>query len=95
MDNPMADARNPAIGASVERVAVANPVTDDPPVALTGTATWFRGTESMTLSTLLLILAFIAFVLAAIGWGYKKTNLLAIGLALYVLSSLITQVHLG
>lgn len=49
----------------------------------------------MTISTILLILAFIAFVLAAVGWGYKKTNLLAIGLALYVLSSLITQVHLG
>ena len=49
----------------------------------------------MTLSTILLILAFIAFVLAAVGWGYKKTNLLAIGLALWVLSLLITQVHLG
>lgn len=49
----------------------------------------------MTLSTLLLILAFIAFVLAAIGWGYKKTNLIGAGLALWVLSSLITQVHLG
>lgn len=49
----------------------------------------------MTLSTILLILAFIAFVLAAIGWGYKKTNLLGIGLALWVLSILITQVHLG
>lgn len=49
----------------------------------------------MTLSTILLILAFIAFVLAAIGWGYKKTNLLAIGLALWVLSLLVTQVHLG
>ena len=49
----------------------------------------------MTLSTILLILAFIAFVLAAVGWGYKKTNLLAIGLALWVLSILISQVHLG
>ena len=49
----------------------------------------------MSLSTILLILAFIAFVLAAVGWGYKKTNLLAIGLALWVLSLLITQVHLG
>jgi len=29
---------------------------------------------SMSLSTILLFLAFIAFVLAAIGWGYKKTN---------------------
>jgi len=49
----------------------------------------------LSLSTILLILAFIAFVLAAIGWGYKKTNLLAIGLALWVLSILITQVHIG
>ena len=49
----------------------------------------------MSLSTILLILAFIAFVLAAIGWGYKKTNLLGIGLALWTLSILITQVHLG
>jgi hypothetical protein len=46
-------------------------------------------------STILLIIAFIAFVLAAIGWGYKKTNLLGIGLALWVLSILITQVHIG
>lgn len=49
----------------------------------------------MSFSTILLILAFIAFVLAALGWGYKKTNLLGIGLALWVLSILITQVHIG
>ncbi len=49
----------------------------------------------MSLSTIFLILAFIAFVLAAVGWGYKKTNLIAIGLALWVLSSLIPQIHLG
>jgi hypothetical protein len=49
----------------------------------------------MSLSTILLILAFVAFVLAAVGWGYKKTNLLGIGLALWLLSSLITQVHIG
>jgi len=49
----------------------------------------------MSLSTIFLILAFVAFVLAAIGWGYKKTNLLGIGLALWVLSILITQVHIG
>ncbi len=47
----------------------------------------------MSLSTILLILAFVAFVLAALGWGYKKTNLLAVGLALWVLSGLIGQVH--
>jgi hypothetical protein len=49
----------------------------------------------VSLSTILLILAFVAFVLAAVGWGYKKTNLLGIGLALWVLSILITQVHIG
>ena len=52
-------------------------------------------TARMSLSTILLIIAFIAFVLAAIGYGYKKTNLIAIGLALWVLSILVTQVHLG
>ena len=40
----------------------------------------------MSLSTLLLIIAFIAFVLAAIGWGFKKVDLIAIGLAAWVLS---------
>jgi hypothetical protein len=43
----------------------------------------------MTLSTILLILAFIAFVLAAIGWGFKKVDLIAIGLALWTLSTFI------
>jgi hypothetical protein len=38
----------------------------------------------LTLSTILLILAFIAFVLGAIGWGYKKIGLIAVGLALWV-----------
>jgi hypothetical protein len=48
----------------------------------------------MSLSTILLILAFIAFVLAAVGWGFKKTNLLGVGLALWVLSLLVTQIHI-
>jgi hypothetical protein len=43
----------------------------------------------MSLSTILLIIAFIAFVLAAIGWGYKKVDLIAIGLAAWVLSTFI------
>jgi hypothetical protein len=43
----------------------------------------------MSLTTILLIIAFIAFVLAAIGWGYKKLDLIAIGLALWVLSTFI------
>jgi len=49
----------------------------------------------VNLSTIVLILAFIAFVLAAVGWGYKKTNLIAVGLALWVLSILIGQVHVA
>ena len=43
----------------------------------------------MTIENLLLIIAFIAFVLAAIGWGYKKIDLIAIGLAAWVLSTFI------
>ncbi|HVS47417.1 MAG TPA: hypothetical protein VHJ99_00765 [Candidatus Dormibacteraeota bacterium] len=43
----------------------------------------------MSLSTLLLIIALIVFVVAAIGWTYKKTDLIAAGLALWVLSDLI------
>ena len=43
----------------------------------------------MSLSTVLLIIAFIAFVLAAIGWGFKKVDLIAIGLAAWVLSAFI------
>ncbi|HLZ94086.1 MAG TPA: hypothetical protein VKT20_01990 [Candidatus Dormibacteraeota bacterium] len=41
------------------------------------------------MSTILVILALIAFVLAAAGWSYKKTDLIAIGLALWSLSELI------
>jgi hypothetical protein len=44
----------------------------------------------MSLTTILLIIAFIAFVLAAIGWGYKKIDLIAIGLALWVLTEFIS-----
>ena len=39
--------------------------------------------------TILLIIALIAFVLAAIGFGYKKVDLIAIGLAAWVLSTFI------
>jgi hypothetical protein len=45
----------------------------------------------MSISTLLLIIAFLAFVVAAIGWTYKKTDLIAGGLALWVLSDLINK----
>jgi hypothetical protein len=43
----------------------------------------------MSITNILLIIAFIAFVLAAIGWGYKKVDLIAIGLAAWVLSTFI------
>jgi hypothetical protein len=45
----------------------------------------------MSISTVLLIIAFIAFVLAAIGWGFKKVDLIAIGLAAWVLSTFIER----
>ena len=43
----------------------------------------------MTLSELLLIIALVVFVVAAIGWSWKKVDLIAIGLALWSLSELI------
>ena len=43
----------------------------------------------MSFSTLLLIIALIVFVVAAIGWSYKKTDLIAVGLGLWVLSELV------
>ena len=45
--------------------------------------------EGMNLNTLLLLLAFVAFVVAAIGWSYKKTDLIAIGLALWAFADVI------
>lgn len=45
----------------------------------------------MSFSTLLLILALIAFILAAAGFAWKKTDLIAIGLALWSLAELITR----
>ena len=45
----------------------------------------------MNFPELLQIIAFIVFVVAAIGWSYKKTDLIAVGLALWVLSLLITR----
>ena len=90
----MSNAGNLAFRASLAAVAVADAVAPDPPADAMGRR---HGVERrrVSLSTILLILAFIAFVLAAVGWGYKKTNLLGIGLALWVLSILITQVHIG
>jgi len=48
----------------------------------------------MSLATILLILALVCFVAAAVGWSYRKVNLLATGLALFVLAQLIGVVHL-
>jgi hypothetical protein len=45
----------------------------------------------MSFSTLLEVLALIAFVLAAIGWTYRKTDLIAVGLALWSLAVLIPR----
>ncbi len=45
----------------------------------------------MSLSAILFILAFIAFVLAATGWTYRKTDLIAVGLALWSLGDLIPR----
>lgn len=45
----------------------------------------------MTFPTILLILALVAFLIAAVGFTYKKTDLIAIGLALWSLSELLTR----
>jgi hypothetical protein len=45
----------------------------------------------MSFSELLLIIAFIAFVIAAIGFSYKKVDLIAVGLALWSLAELIPR----
>lgn len=45
----------------------------------------------MSIENILLIVAFIAFVLAAIGWGFKKIDFIAIGLAAWVLSFFIGE----
>jgi len=44
---------------------------------------------NLSIGVLLVILAFIAFVVAAIGWSWRKTDLIAVGLALWSLSFLI------
>jgi hypothetical protein len=45
----------------------------------------------MSFSELLLIIAFIVFVVAAIGLSYKKADLIAVGLALWSLAELIPR----
>jgi len=50
----------------------------------------------MSPSTILILLALVAFVLAAAGWSYKKTDLIAIGLAFWSLSQLLDKIaHLN
>lgn len=43
----------------------------------------------MSLSTLLILVALVLFILATFGWGYKKTDLIAAGLALWALAELV------
>jgi hypothetical protein len=45
----------------------------------------------MSFSTLLLLLALVAFVIGSIGISYKKVDLIAVGLALWALSELIDR----
>src|SRR6266704_3028806 len=45
----------------------------------------------MSFSELLLIIAFVVFVVAAIGLSFKKTDLIAVGLALWSLADLIPR----
>lgn len=45
----------------------------------------------MSLTDLLLIVALIVFLLAAVGWGFKKLDLIAIGLALWSLGELLDR----
>ena len=50
----------------------------------------------MSLTLILEILALVAFALAAIGWSYRKIDLIAVGLALWSLSLLIGRLsHLN
>ncbi len=51
---------------------------------------------TLNLSVLLVIVALVAFVLAAIGWTWRKTDLIAVGLALVSLSFLVSRLsHLS
>jgi hypothetical protein len=43
----------------------------------------------MSITTLLLIVALVAFAVAAVGWTYKKIDLIAVGLAAWALSGVI------
>jgi hypothetical protein len=43
----------------------------------------------MNLTEILEIVALVVFVVAAVGWSYKKTDLVAVGLAVWVLALLL------
>ena len=45
----------------------------------------------MSIENILLIIALIAFILAAVGFGFKKVDLIAIGLAAWSLSTFISH----
>ena len=45
----------------------------------------------MSLHTILLVVALIAFALAVIGFSWRKTDLIAVGLAVWALSELIDR----
>ena len=45
----------------------------------------------MSFSTLLEIVALVAFILAATGWSFRKTDLIAIGLGLWALAELLPR----
>jgi hypothetical protein len=45
----------------------------------------------MSLSDLLVVAALIVFVLAAVGWGFMKLDLIAIGLALWSLGEVLDR----
>lgn len=49
----------------------------------------------MTFSDVLLILALVAFILAVVGWKYRKTEPIAVGLALWSLADLIPKLGGG
>jgi hypothetical protein len=46
--------------------------------------------SSINVHTILMLLAFIAFVAAAVGYRYRKVNLIAVGLAIWMLSLVLT-----
>jgi hypothetical protein len=43
----------------------------------------------MSITTILLLVALVAFVVAAVGWTYKKIDMIAVGLAAWALSGVI------